>query len=152
MCVLLAILKKSSVEEMATAWEICEMVRVGWGVIYLLRRELSLLNASIYIYDLVCKDQIEQLLWIDSFHVSARYLITFMMMDGHFKRMVTSSLVWWLSFLMASWSLGLIGGGVELQEKESKRGGRRKLERQINALVLVSLGLFFKALMKADSR
>lgn len=75
-----------------------------------------------------------------------------MMMDGHFKRMVTSSLVWWLSFLMASWSLGLIGGGVELQEKESKRGGRRKLERQINASVLVSLGLFLKALMKSDSR
>lgn len=53
---------------------------------------------------------------------------------------------------MASLSSGLVVAGGELQEKEDKRGGRRKLERQIGALVPVLLDLFLKALMKADSR
>lgn len=47
---------------------------------------------------------------------------------------------------------GLVGGSGELQEKEGKRGGRRKLEIQMRALAQISLGLFLKALMKAYSR
>lgn len=53
---------------------------------------------------------------------------------------------------MSLFSSGLVGGGVLFQEKEGKGGGRRKLERQISALVQISLGLFLKALVKADSR
>lgn len=49
-----------------------------------------------------------------------------MIMDGQFKMMGSSSLVWCLFFLTVSMSSGLVVVG-ELLEKEGKMGGRRKL-------------------------
>lgn len=132
---------------------IVDLLWEGKGVKYLIRREVSLLRVSICIHDLLCKDEIELLPWYwfilckprrdsSQLHDDGWALKD----DGHFQPSSVTLL------LMSLFSSGLVGGGVLFQEKEGKGGGRRKLERQISALVQISLGLFLKALVKADSR
>lgn len=57
----LTTLKRSSIEEMATSWQIS--CKVGEGAKYLITRKLSLCRVSISIHDLLYKDEIELLLW-----------------------------------------------------------------------------------------
>ena len=52
---------------------------------------------------------------------------------------------------MASLFSGLFVAGVGLQEKEVKMEGRRKIERQIRAMLQISLGLFLRV-VKTYSR